>query len=369
VQQLGGLRSFVRRPVGRALLLAFAILVTFATYVYVSTLLAIPVLLLVGLAVPIWLGVKRLRTLALFGLVVLLVVAPLATLVITQDIRIPIGAASSPVAPGTNGSLMQNAHVTPYTGSTSTNFTWNVTVYPQFIPAHNSSPLWLNLFISTCPGATSNSDFNCASGYPFYLLNFTFPAGNLTTATTVTFHFQFSTDGIWEWQMGLYLRNTSVPVSRNNSSALVHPYTFILLTGDPVYNALEGPVVGDFAATYEELVLTVYLNDFVYLGIPYFVVLLIYTYITRRKVQRAEMLSRAAGPTPADSDDAPSRPSRPTDAPSSAKRPAPAPRRPELDCPNCGAVVYANETTCWKCGTAIPAGTSSTPLPSDPSKK
>jgi hypothetical protein len=264
---------------------------------------------------------------------------------------------------------MQNAHVTPYTGSTSTNFTWNVTIVPRYIPPHNSSPLWLDLYISTCPGATSNSDFNCASGYPFYVLNFTFPAGNLTANTTVTFHYKFSTDGIWDWQMGLWLHNTSVPVFKNNSSAIVHPYTFILLTGDPVYNALEGPVVGDFTATYEELVLTVYLNDFVYLGIPFFVVLLVYTYLKRRKAQRAEMVNRAAGPTPADSDDVPRRPSKPTDAPGSGKRPAPAPRRPELNCPNCGAVVYANETTCWKCGTAIPRGSASAPLPSDASEK
>ncbi|MCI4366007.1 MAG: hypothetical protein L3K10_08155, partial [Thermoplasmata archaeon] len=212
MQQTGGLRGFVQRPVGRALLLAFATLVTFATYVYLSTLLAIPVILLVGIAVPIWLGIRRLRVLAIFGLVILLLVAPLATLVITQDILAPIPAASSPSnLAGANGSLMQNASVTPYTGSVTTNFTWTVSIFPKNIPRGNSSPLYLHLYLSTCPGANSNSDFNCAAGYPFIDLNHTF-VGNLTSETNVTFHYILASNGIWAWQMGLFLQNTADPL-------------------------------------------------------------------------------------------------------------------------------------------------------------
>jgi hypothetical protein len=601
VQQLGGLRSFVQRPVGRAALLAFAILVTFATYVYLSTLLAIPVILLVGLAVPIWLGIKRLRTLAMFGLVILLLVAPLATVIITQDVRTPIPPVSSPSltwsngsiafashdgsyayrvppvgnyttessngtmvvtganrtvslvftldpaqysvtfteaglqagtswsvtlggltrssittsivflefdgtyvysvpdsvgnsaspnlgsltvngyavgrsisfsttptstdtvtfsetgltagtswsmtlgnvtlssltdqiaftetngsysyatgnvlgyepTPGsgiatvagadvtvpvafapvstgtytvtfferglpigtswnvtlngasqqgttvaTSGSILQNASVTPYLGSDSTNFTWTVTINASEIPGANSSPLWLNLYISTCPGATSpNTDPNCNSGYPFWLLNYTFP-GNLTTTITHSFNFTLGADSIWAWQMGLFLRNYTAPAGTNQS------LTYILLAGDPVYNGLEGPVTGDFGTTYSQLILTVYLNDLIYLGIPYFVVLLVYSYITRRKSSRADMMKRAAGATPTD---APGGfgvpPSGTVTSEAQLKRPAAAPRRPEMNCPNCGAVVYANETTCWKCGTPI----TNPPNPSTPS--
>lgn len=359
MQQLGGLRSFVQRPVGRAALLAFAILVTFATYVYLSTLLAIPVILLVGLGVPIWLGIKRLRTLALFGLVILLLVAPIATVVITQDVRTPVPPVASPVLAGTNGSMMQNASVRPYVGGTSTNFTWTVTIFPAYTPKGNSTPLWVVLYLSTCPGATSTNDPNCNAGYPFWALNDSLPT-NLTTRVTTTFHFTFPSDSIWAWQMGLFLRNLSAPAGSNES------YTFVLLSGDPVYNGIEGPVTGDFGSTYTLLVLTVYLNDLIYLGIPYFVVLLVYTYITRRKASRADMLKRAAGPTPADSDGGVGPAPRSTDSPStSAKRPTAAPRRPEVNCPNCGAVVYANETTCWKCGTVITNPPANAPLPSD----
>jgi hypothetical protein len=362
VQQAGGLRGFVQRPVGRALLLAFAILITFATYVYLSTLLAIPVILLVGLAVPIWLGLKRLRVLAIFGFVILLVVAPLATVVITQDVRTPIGPASSSGYPGFSGPVMSNATVSPYVGTASTNFTWTVTINPAYIPKNTSSPLWLNLYLSTCPGATASNDTNCNAGYPFWVLNYTFP-GPLAGPTPVQFHFAFGSEAIWAWQMGLYLQNYSA----NGTS---RPFTFVVLTGDPVYNGLEGPVTGDFASTYTLLVLTVYLNDFIYLGIPYFVVLLLYSYITRRRASRADQMRRAAGPTPGDAA------GPPRNAPISTDRPVTAPsapsagsRRPEMNCPNCNAVVYPNETKCWKCGAALSSPSSSPPLPSGPPPK
>jgi len=363
VQQLGSLRGFVQRPLGRTALLAFAILVTFATYVYLSTLLAIPVILLVGLAVPIWLGIKRLRTLAIFGLVILLLVAPLATIIITQDVRTPVPPVASPVLPGTNGSLMQNASVSPYLGDTSTNFTWTVTILPAYTPKGNSTPVWIVLYLSTCPGATSANDPNCNAGYPFWALNESL-LPNLTAPVTKTFHFTFPSNSIWAWQMGLFLKNLSAPAGSNES------YTFVLLTGDPVYNGIEGPVTGDFGSTYSLLILTVYLNDLIYLGIPYFVVLLVYSYITRRKASRADMMKRAAGPTPTDSGGASGAIPPPTDSPETvAKRPSPAPRRPEMNCPNCAAVVYANETTCWKCGTAITNPPANAPLPSGPTPK
>jgi hypothetical protein len=361
LQQVGGLRGFVQRAVGRSVLLALAILVTFATYVYLSTLLAIPVLLLVGLAVPIWLGIKRIRTLALFGLIILLLVAPIATVVITQDVRTPVPPTNSPVLPGTNGSLMQNASVSPYLGSTSTNFTWTVTVNPAYTPKGNSTPEWIYLYLSTCPGATAPTDINCNAGYPFWAINYTLPSP-FTHPVNVTWRFQFPSDSIWAWQMGLFMANLSAPA--NSSSSL----TFVLLTGDPVYNGIEGPVTGDFGSTYTLLVLTVYLNDLIYLGIPYYVVLLVYAFISRRRQARADALQRAAGPTSMEPGAPPlgSRPS--TDSPSTAaNRPPAAPRRPEMNCPQCGAVVYPNETKCWKCGAAIPpAPPSDAPLASGP---
>lgn len=364
MEQLAGLRGFVQKPLGRVLLIAFAVVVTAFTYAYLYALLAIPVLMIVGLAVPIWLGIKRIRFLAIMGLVVLLLSAPIANVVLTQEVMTPIGAASSPtdLVGGGGGAVLQNAQVTPYVGTLSTNFTWTVTIVPQYIPKGNSSPFLLSLYISTCPGATGANDPNCAVGYPFYVLNKTF-TGNLTANTTETFHFIFPSDSIWAWQMGLFLNNSTSPSTHNA--------TFILLAGDPMYNGLEGPVVGTFATMYVQLLLTVYINILVYLGIPFYVVLLVYMYIKRRQTQRGSAIARSPGPIAPESGG--------TDAPVS---PAPrsgvadgadvsGPRRPEVPCPNCGAVVYPNETTCWKCGKPLGSNlkpSSEAPLPSSAPK-
>ncbi len=354
-QKLGGFRRFVQTFFGKAFLIVLAVVVVFATYVYVDTLLAIPAMLLFGLAIPIWLGLKRPRYLGIMGLVVVLAVAPLSTIVITQDIRAPLSPASSLTdIPGTTAALMQNASVTPYTGTASTNFTWTVTIVPiGGIPTGNSSPLWINLYISTCPGATSTAAPSwCSAGYPFTLLNETF-SGNLTKNTTVQFHYQIGTDGIWDWQMGIYTKNLT-------TGALF----FQTLVGDPTYNGIEGPVVGDFLSTYGAVLPTIYFDDALFLGGPFFVILLIYLLFKNRERKRKEAAQRAAGPVPAGGGP----PAPPGVPPALSKGPPPgssaAPAVAERTCPNCNAVVYENETTCWKCGASLTAPPASQPLPS-----
>ncbi len=360
MQLQGGLKAFVQRPVGRALLIAFAIVITAFTYAYLYALIAIPVMLLVGLALPIWLGIKRIRFLAVMGLVILLLATPIANVVLTQEVQVPIPPAASPTdLPGGNGgALMQDASVSPYLGTTSTNFTWNVTLVPMYIPKGNESPYLLTLYVSTCPGATGVNDPNCAAGYPFYEVNHTF-SENLSANTTVSFHFTFPSNGIWAWQMGAFLRNTTDP-TRNA--------TFITLVGDPTYNGLEGPVVGTFGTTYEQLILSVYLNVFVYLGIPFYIVLVVYMYIKRRQSRKGDAAARSPGPVPSESGggDGPAPPPLPPLDVKPVTTDASAPRRPEMPCPNCGAVVYPNESVCWKCGAKLPGGGGrvTQPLPS-----
>jgi hypothetical protein len=280
----------------------------------------------------------------------------------------PIPPANSPTEVGAAAPVLQNAQVSPYLGSTSTNFTWSVQVYPGQVPKGNSTlNVTLDLYVSTCPGATGNDSPSCAAGYP--LTVYQLFHGDLPNQTVLDLSFSHTipSNGIWAWQMGLFLHNSTVPNENQ---------TFILLAGDPVYNGLEGPVVGTYWTTYELLILTVYLNDFVYLGVPYYVVLLVYTYIKRRQISRGDAFRRAPGPTPTDSPDGGT--AVPGTGPTpGAKRPASlvtsGPRRPEMSCPNCNAVVYENEKTCWKCGAALPAGGSSpplaqSPLPSNPPK-
>jgi hypothetical protein len=351
-EQLGRFRRFVLTPPGKALLVALALVVVFASDVYVETLVAIPAMLLFGLAVPIWVGLKAPRYLAISGLVILLLVAPVSTLVFTQDVMTPIPASvsGSSLPEGNGSSVLQAALVTPYTGTTSTNFTWNVTIFPQYVPAGNSTPLWLNLYISTCPGATGPSSPNCASSYPFIELNDTGVAG-ITKETNASFHYTIGSNGIWDWQMSL--------ASRSNAT---HNLTYIFLVGDPTYNGIEGPVIGGYWVTYESLLLTIYFDDFLFFGAPFYFVLLIYMILKRRERTKADAIKRAAGPTPPD-EAGPSlptstKPGGGTASPASAAIAGPK----EGSCPSCGAVVYAGEKTCWKCGASISAPSAGTPL-------
>lgn len=348
-----GVKGFLGRPVGKALYIAITILVVFGAYVYIETLVAIPAFLIFGLAVPIWAGLKRPRFLALLGLVVILVVAPVSTLVITEDVRAPIGVACSPTndtCGANNNALLQNASVSPYTGTTSTNFTWTVTIFPQYLAAGNFSIVNLSLYVSTCPGATGTSPPSwCSAGYPFHQFTQIVDMNRESKATTYTFHYQIGSNGIWDWQMGFY--------TLNNSTG--HTY-YGLLVGDPTYNGIEGPVVGSYLTTFGALLPTIYFDDLLFLGGPFYLVLLVYLLIKRREQRRKETAQRAAGPVPPSTGSGPPGEAPPplagTTAAAQPVSPSP-PSATERTCPNCNAVVYANETKCWKCGADLSSGT------------
>ena len=265
-------RRFLATTLGKVTLIVIAVLAVFASSAYVSVVVAIPAILLFGLALPIWAGLKRPRFLAVVGLVVVLAAAPIATVVFTQDILTPVGAvsSSSDFSVSNGSAVMQNATVKPFTGTTSTNFTWTVTIYPANVAKNNSTPVWLVLYISTCPGATGNGSLSCTRPYPLTILNRTLNP-NATSPYVETFHDQIGSDGVWEWQMGLWTLNRTT-----------HKPFFQLLVGDPTYNGIEGPVIGGFETIYGELILSVYFQDFVFLGAPFYFVLLIYMLFKNR---------------------------------------------------------------------------------------
>ncbi|MGA9044702.1 MAG: hypothetical protein ACLQC0_02385 [Thermoplasmata archaeon] len=363
-QPQGRFRHFLSTPPGRIILILLAVGAVFATYAYVSVIIAIPAVLLFGLALPIWAGTKRPRVLAIIGLVIVLAVAPIATVVFTQEILTPVGLSSSPNnVPLSNGNeVMQNATVSPYTGTSSTNFTWTVTVFPANVPQNNRTPYELFLYISTCPGATGNSSPYCTQPYPLTVLPNPTPLPdanqtpvNGTAPYIVTFHYQIGTNGIWAWQMGIY--------SRNNTTGV--PY-FQTLSGDPTYNGIEGPVIGGFGVIYSDLLLTIYFQDLLFLGAPFYFVLLVYMLFKNRERRKKEAQQRAPGPVPPVTvlgGTTPAPPAKGTPLPSSNTLPGPAAGPPanaasatqELNCPKCNAVVYVGEQTCWKCGATLPA--------------
>jgi hypothetical protein len=355
-QQRGAFRRFLVTPPGKALLIAATILVVFATFVYVQTFVAIPVFLLFGLAVPIWVGLKSPKYLALSGLVVILLVPPIANVAITQEVLTPLPhAASATGLPFSNGTqpVMNGAYVSPYVGGTSTNFTWRVSIYPQYLPYPDSALKWVNLFVSSCPGATGNDSPNCAAGYSFWSFNDTSIAG-ATSTVNVTWQFTIGSVGIWNWQMEVAYRNGTA----GNT-------TYQLLVGDATYNGLEGPVVGNFNSVYAALLATLYTDVLLFLGLPFYFVLLLYLLFKAREQRKKDAARRAAGPPP---DEVPGPPGSlpPGSATMAAAASAAPPAAPsERACPSCGAVVYPNEATCWKCGSQLGSG-GSQPLSSGP---
>lgn len=360
----GGLRGFLRTKPGRVVLVLLATALVFGTYAFVSTVFAIPVFLLVGLGLPVWAGLKRPRFLALAALVVLLAVAPLSTVVFGQEVLAPPGAASSPGAAPfeRGGSVLENATISPFVGSLSTNYTWNVTLYPRYLVPTLNGTNWSNdaveLFISTCPGATGTNDPNCPSGYSLIILNHTFASSRApSNGTPVTFHDRLDSNTIWSWQMELVLQNTT---NLSNPSR-------IELSGDPTFNGLEGPIVGGFATAYLALIVTVYEVDLLYLGVPFYFILLLYMWYKYREARGKAAIKRAAQAMVAKQAGPPATAPPEGGPPPTAGTPPPStrPPSPELACPSCGAVVYPDEAKCWKCGSPLGSPASSgTPLSS-----
>jgi hypothetical protein len=335
VQPASGVKGFLGSAPGKVLLLAVGILATATSFTYLGIIAAIPIILLAGLALPIWAGLKRPRYLALTGLVILVVAGAIIAPLLTQEVMIPSPAVSSSPVNSTNpySMILQNASVSPFNAAPGTNFTWTVTVYPQYIPKGNTSPLWLNLNLMNIAGALAQT------------LNFTHFSPNATAPVVVVFRSVIATAGIWSWQMNLSYRS----LSRGT-------LTFVLLNAASGFNAVEGPVVGSFLTTLGSVFPGVYLSVFLYLGIPFYFVLLIYLFLKNRQRRRQEAEGRAHDP-----------PTQPDSSvgnsnPSTSGATAGTPRPHERSCPNCGAVVYPNESFCWKCGASL-SSEAPAPLP------
>lgn len=350
MQQGNSVKSFGAKPVGRIVLAGLATATLVGSFLELGPLLAIVTLLFFGLAVPIYLGWKRPRELAIMGLAVLLVAGPIAGAFYAQEIRQPSPLASSDnYAPyGSGGPVLQNAQVHPFTGAGGGTFNFSVEVYPQYVPANTSGLLWVELFVTTCPGATGNSSPYCPSPYPFYSPNASLPTGQ-SAPFTVYFNQVLPGPNIWWFQFATAYR-----------SGPDQNLTWIFLDPANGYGAVQGPVSGSYDTTWELVVPTVYEELFLYSGAVFYLGLLIYFLFKRREAAR----QGASGPGPSPPSPVATMPAPPT---AGAPTPAPgAPTAPELHCPNCKAVVYANETSCWKCGTALPKGGAAPPAADAP---
>jgi hypothetical protein len=338
VQPGSAIKAFVAKPIGRVLLGALIVLVVVGSILYLGYLLTIPVFLLVGLALPIYLGWKRPRLLLVVGLVALVASAPIVTAIEVPILRTPTPPTSSlSTAPGFTGAVLDNATAHPFNGLPGNTFNFVVNVYPQYLPKNSSPVLWVVFFLTTCPGATGNSSPSCGSGYPFWSQNYTY---NSTASRTLQWNKTLHLVNVWWWTVGAGYLNAS------------HRLAWVFLNPGNGAGTMEGPVVGDFAAIYGLVLPSIYVEMFLYPGLVFFIALLLYVWLKARERRRKGMGSGTPAEAPA-----------PSDAPAPAA-PAGRAERPESACPKCGAVVYAGEERCWKCGAALGPTPSEAPLPS-----
>ncbi|MCI4337657.1 MAG: zinc ribbon domain-containing protein [Thermoplasmata archaeon] len=355
------LKALVQTRAGKIVLFLIALATLAASFFYLGPYFAIPTFLLAGLGLPIYLGWKVPKHLAILGIAALLLAAPIVNYGLTSEAMTPSPAVNSSTDHGntsTGAPVLTNATATPYNGAGGSAFAFTVDLYPNRLPT-NYTPYQLWVYVSTCPGATGNSSPFCGSGYPFY------PVGqNVTTVsaspTPVTFHVNLPGPNIWWWQMGLLARATTFNASANKTNTT---YQWIFLAVPNAYGAVQGPITGTWATTYQLLLPQTAIDILFYPGIVFFLALLVYVFLksreARRKAQRAasdaEMIPPTTGAPPSSTGGTP--------PPSASPAVTGAARRAESSCPKCGAVVYPDEKNCWKCGAPLSPG-AGTPLKS-----
>lgn len=341
----GGVKAFVATPAGKVALTAVAALVLVGSLVYVGALIAIAAFLLFMLAVPIYLGWKRPRELAVCGLAAVLVAGPIGAALYADQLRVPSPSVGSDPETGVGGtgSVLTNAQVSPFAADTGSAFVFSVTINPQYLPASAHAPEYLVLYLSTCANATNNNESACGGGgYPYWEQDLRFNA-SLQNASPEQFSQTLNSVNLWFWQLAFIYENGST-----------NQTNWVWLDPQSGYGAVQGPVSGDFLSTVS-LVLPAFFSElFLYVALVFYAALLLYMYLRARAARRQGGDAGPPGPS-APSGGAPPGPGGPKAASSGGAAPG------ERSCPNCGAVIYPSETSCWKCGKPI-SPASSQPL-------
>jgi hypothetical protein len=365
VQRGASVRAFVGTGYGKLALGVLALATLSLSFYYLGPYFAIPTLLLFGLGVPIYLGWKIPRQLAVMGIVVILATGPLINWGLTGQAMTPSPAANSASDAGntsTGNPVLANALVSPYDAAGGTAFVFSVDLYTNRLAA-NTSPYSLELFVSTCPGATGNSSPFCGTGYPFYPVN-----QSVVNVTGSPAHRSFNVvlpgPNIWWWQMGLLAKTVKFVPAKNATETT---YQWIFLAVPNAYGAVQGPVTGTWTSTYKLLLPQTILDVLFYPGLVFYAALLVYMFLksreARRKAQRAGAGSGTIPPT--SGSPASANPPMASLPPGSATPSAAGGSKTENACPKCGAVVYPKEANCWKCGAPLTAPTNA-PLSSGP---
>ncbi len=343
VAQGGGLRTFGTRPLGRVILVAVAIVAVGFAIVFLGDLIGIGTFLLLGLAVPIYAGVKRPRTLAILGLAILLLAAPLASVLVTQQTFAPSPSVSSFNVDG--GPVLQNATVDPFSAGDGAAFYFHADLLPTYL-YHNSTLHNITLFVTTCPYVTApNESTTYCGSYSSYHQVLPLNVTYADPRSTITFQQKLAGPNIYWWTMyGTYTFDSNC--TKNCTQ-------YVFLNSGNSYADVQGPVTGDFFSVLGIVIVPVYVL-FIYPAIAFYAALLFYMWFKGREARRRA----ATGMGPA-----PSGPGPVAGTGTGTAGAGGAGAVPEQHCPNCQAVVYPNEAQCWKCGAAL--NVSAAPLVSE----
>jgi hypothetical protein len=345
-----GWKGFATRPLGQIVLLAIAILVVGAGAIFLGWFIGIFLILLFGLVLPIYLGLKVPNRLAILGILILLLAAPVGAVLYADVTFQPPGAAQS--YGEQSGYVLQNAKAMPYSGGAGQNYSFVVTVYPEY-RYPNTTLANLTLFISTCPNAiAANDSLDCATPYPSY--NLTQSIAGLSNTTSYTFHQRLPGENIYWWIMwATFVYASNHTECRTNC---------IFLASGSSFTDIEGPITTSFLGVVGIVLPAIYLDILLYPGIAFFGALVFYAWFKAR--ERRRKAAQAVGLPPSGGSPSTGGTVGGTGAG------GPAGTGTESRCPKCNAVVYAPpETQCWKCGAPLTPGAtpSSAPLPSGPS--
>ena len=333
------IKAFAATPPGYVVFLAIIVLVVAASLVYLGTIFGAITLLIFAFGIPVYLGWGRsLRHFLLIALVVSLLIPPISSVLLTNELVTPSPAYVSP------DNALQNAVVTPFQ-ATSTSFNFSVEVNPSHLPtAYHLTQVFL--WVTNCPSDSNSSRGQCGGSDFFQNLTYTVPSSrqNLTTNYPVSFVESLPGGQIFYFEFWTWGRNTTT--NSTYSSSCTGP------PGQGICGYAEGPVTGSYGTIYQLVLVEVYLL-MAEIGILLVVAILFYRFLKGREKRRNDLAKAQA-----EDQQAVAAPvAKPLKSSSSTGGEAPSGTK----CPQCGATVEPGEAFCWKCGRDLGPGTGSPP--------